>query len=121
MAAPNIKSGASVTVVTGKTGLYACTASLAAALTNTTASGKVLKINVIRAASIGGSSNTIDVSIYRNSVHTYLIKGASVPSGGSLVVLNRDEYVYLEEGDAIYAKANAVSVIDLTLNYEEIL
>ena len=47
MAAPNIKSGSSVTTVTGKTVGYAVTTSMAAALSNGSSSGKVLKINSV--------------------------------------------------------------------------
>lgn len=117
MAAPNLKTP---TTVTGKTAVYACTASLASALSNGAASNKLLKVNVIRAANLTTSSAVLDITVYRSSAHTYVIKSASVPPGGSLVVLDKNEYAYLEEGDAIYAKANATSTIDLTIHYEEI-
>lgn len=117
MAAPNLKNP---TTITGKTAVYACTASLASALSNGAASGKVFKINAIRAANVTTVAGTIEVTLYRSSNHTEIIKTAQVPINSSLVVLNREEYLYLEEGDAIYAKANAVSTIDLIVTYEEI-
>jgi hypothetical protein len=117
MTAPNLKLP---TTITGKTGLYACTASLASTLSNAAASNKLLKVNTIRASNITGSSAQIDVTIYRSSAHTYVIKSASIPPNSSFVVLDKNEYLYLEEGDALYAKANAVSTVDLTIHYEEI-
>jgi hypothetical protein len=117
MAAPNLKAPTSIT---GKTAVYACTASLASALSNSAASGKSLKVNVIRAANVSTAAGTIEVTIYRSSNHTEIIKAAQVPINSSLIVLNREEYIYLEEGDSIYAKANATSTIDLIVTYEEI-
>lgn len=117
MAAPNLKSP---TTITGKTAVYACTASLASALANGAASGKVLKVNTVRAANVATTAGTIEVTLYRSSNHTEIVKTAQVPINSSFVVLNRDEYLYLEEGDAIYAKANATSTIDLIVTYEEI-
>jgi|DEB19_MinimDraft_3_1074340.scaffolds.fasta_scaffold06040_2 hypothetical protein len=117
MAAPNLKTP---TTITGKTAVYACTASLASALSNGASSGKVFKINGIRAANVATAAGTIEVTVFRSSTHYELIKTAQVPVNSAFVVLNREEYLYLEEGDAIYAKANATSTIDLILTYEEI-
>jgi hypothetical protein len=117
MAAPNLKSP---TTITGKSAVYACTASLASALANSAASGKVFKINAIRAANSTTAAGTVEVTLYRSSTHTEIIKTAQVPVNSSLVVVNREEYFYLEEGDEIYAKANATSTIDLIVTYEEI-
>ena len=118
MAAPNLKTP---TIINGKTAVYSCTASLAAALSNSAGSGKVLKVNCIRAANVASSGSvTVTVSIYRSSTHTYLAKLFTIASGYSYVLLDRNEYAYLEEGDAIYAQANATSSVDLTIGYEEI-
>lgn len=117
MAAPNLVSP---TTITGKTAVYTCTTTLAAALSNDAASGKVLKINVIRAANITTAAAAIEVTLFRSAAHKYIVDGPSVATYASLVVLNKDEYLYLEEGDAIYAKATANSAIDLIINYEEI-
>lgn len=118
MAAPNLKTP---TTITGKTALYSCTTSLAAALSNASSSGKLLKVNVIRAANVAASSSvTLDVTIYRGSTHTYLAKAFSISASSSLITLDRNEFIYLEEGDAIYAKASASSSVDLTITYEEI-
>lgn len=117
MAAPNLRSPSTIT---GKTATYAVTTSLAAVLSNAAASNKLLKVNTVRAANISGSDATLELSLYRGSTHTYLVKGASIATGKVLVASNKDEYIYLEEGDALYAKAGAVSSIELTVNYEEI-
>jgi hypothetical protein len=117
MAAPNLKNPS---MVTGKTATYACTDTLASALANGSSSGKLLKVNTVRAANITSSSGNIDLTLFRSSIHTYLVKSASVPPNGSLVLTDKNEYVYLEEGDSLYAKANDASTIDLTIHYEDI-
>lgn len=118
MAAPNLKSP---TTITGKTAVYAVTASLASVLTNSAASGKVFKVNCIRAANIDGSSpQDISITFYRSTVDTYLAKSVSVPVRSVYIALAKDEYIYLEEGDALRAQATATSKHELTITYEEI-
>lgn len=118
MAAPNLKTPSSIT---GKTATYSCTTSLAAALSNAAASNKVLKVNTIRATNLDTGLNIdVDVSHYRGTTHAYLASAITVPVKSSLLVLSKEEYLYLEEGDAIYAKAGVNAKIDLTITYEEI-
>lgn len=117
MAAPNLKQPVTIT---GKTGVYSATAALASVISNGAASGQLLKLNVIRAANLTTGTASIDITVFRSSAHTYVIKTATVAPNTSLVVLDKNEYLYLEEGDALYAKANAVSTIDLTIHYEEV-
>jgi hypothetical protein len=117
MAAPNLKSPYSIT---GKFSSYACTTSLAQALINNSGSNKAFRVNVIRAANVGTSGSvTVEISVYRGTTHSYIVKGATIAQGSSFVVLQRDEYLYLEEGDSIYAKASAATSVDLQFSYEE--
>lgn len=117
MAAPNLKSP---TTVTGKTARYTATTSLAEALANTSNSNKALRINTIRAANTATSGTiSVEVSHYRGAAHSYIAKGVSVAQATALVILQRDEYIYLEEGDSIYIKASSNSSIDITITYEE--
>ena len=117
MAAPNLKQPVTIT---GKTRLYSATAALASVISNGATSGQLLKLNVIRAANLTTGTSSIDITVFRSSAHTYVINTATVAPNTSLVVLDKNEYLYLEEGDALYAKANAVSTIDLTIHYEEV-
>lgn len=94
--------------------------SLASILANGASSGKVLKVNTIRAASISGSSVSVDIAVTRGATTCYLLKDGIIDSGKTLITTNKEEYIYLEEGDALQAKASAGSSIDFTVNYEEI-
>ena len=118
MAAPNLRDPVNIT---GKTALYSATATLAGTITNGPTSNKLLKVNVIRAANLTNAAASVDVTVFRSAAHTYVIKAATVAPNTSLVVLDKNEYLYLEEGDALYAKANAISTLDLTIHYEEII
>lgn len=118
MTAPNLKNP---TTITGKTGVYVCTATLASALSNAGGSGKALKINTIRATNVDAALNvSLDLTVYRSSTHTYLASGISIPVGSTLIALSKEEYFYLEEGDAIYAKSSVNTKIEITIGYEEI-
>jgi len=118
MAAPNLKTP---TTITGKTARYAVTASLAAALSNSAASNKVFKINSVYCANVDGvNSADISLSIYNGTTDFYLAKTISVPADATQVLVTREAYFYLEEGDSLRAVASAASDLELIIGYEEI-
>lgn len=118
MAAPNLKSP---TTITGKTARYAVTASLANALANSAASGKVFKINSIFCANVDGTATAdISVSIYNGTTDYYIAKTIAVPPDATQVISTKETYFYLEEGDSIRAIANAASDLELVIGYEDI-
>ena len=118
MAAPNLKSP---TTITGKTARYAVTTTLAAALSNSAASGKVLKINSIFCANIDGVNNCdVDVSIYNGTTDHYIAYTINVPADATQILSTKETYFYLEEGDSIRAKAQNASDLVLVIGYEEI-
>lgn len=117
MAAPNLRAPGSVI---GKTEGYAVGTTLAATLSNGAASGKALKLTTIRACNVDTESRTLTVSRYVGSTHRYLVKGVSVSAGQALIVTTREDYLYLEEGHAVYAQTSAANAFDLTIAYEEI-
>jgi hypothetical protein len=118
MAAPNLKSP---TTITGKTARYAVTASLAAALSNSAASNKVLKINSIFCANVDGvNSADISISIYNGTTDFYIAKTINVPADATQMLSTKETYFYLEEGDSIRALASAANDLELIIAYEEI-
>jgi len=118
MAAPNLKNP---TTITGRTARYAVTTSLAAALSNSAASGKVLKINSIFCANVDGvNAADISVSIYDGTTDRYIAKTISVPADATQVLSTKETYFYLEEGDSIRALASAASDLELIIGYEDI-
>lgn len=118
MAAPNLKSP---TTITGKTARYAVTTSLANALANSAASGKVLKINSIFCANVDGTNAAdISISIYNGTTDFYIAKTVTVPADATQIISSQQTYFYLEEGDSIRALASAASDLELVIGYEEI-
>ena len=118
MAAPNLKAPTSIT---GKTARYAVTTTLAAALSNAAASGKVLKINSIFCANVDGTNAAdISVSVYDGTTDRYLAKTIVVPADATQVLSTKDTYFYLEEGDSLRAIASVDGDLELVIGYEEI-
>lgn len=115
MAAPNLKTPATIT---GKTLVYAVTDTLSEVLANAAASGTVLRVNTIRLCNISAGTVNTDVSLRRSSTDYYQAKTLEVAAGSTLVLADRNELLWLEEGDAIRAKASANSALHLTLSYE---
>jgi hypothetical protein len=118
MAAPNLKEP---TTVTGKTDGYAVTDTLAAALSNSASSGKVLKVNSVYCANVDGTAAAdIDLTYYNGTTDFYLAKTIAVPADATQVLVTREAPIYLEEGDSLRAKASAAGDLELVISYEDI-
>lgn len=118
MAAPNLKSP---TTITGKTVGYAVTTSLAAALSNSAASGKVLKVNSVYCANVDGT-NAADITLehYNGTTGFKLANTVAVPADATQVLVTREGYIYLEEGHSLRAQASAAGDLELVIGYEDI-
>lgn len=116
MAAPNIVN---VTTIYGKTAVLAVSTSATAILTNSAASGKVLKVNTLYVGNNDSATNTnLNVDIYRSSTAYNFVKNTTVPAGGSLDILSNS--IYLEEGDSLRLTASNASKLEAVCSYEEI-
>lgn len=122
MTAPNIKSSTTLTSVKGKTVGYAVTNSLAAALSNSASSDTLLKINSVYCANIDGTSAAdITLTVYNGTTDFRLANTISVPADATQVLIARDAFIYLEEGQSLRAQASANSKLELVISYEEII
>lgn len=119
MAAPNIVN---VTTITAKTVLDAdIAASEVDFLANSASSGKVFKINVLSIANIDGTNDaTIKVGVKRSSTTHYIAFLVSVPAASTLIVIGKDNGIYLEEGDTLTIEASAAGDLSAVCSYEEI-
>jgi len=123
MAAPNIVN---VATITGKTATVALSSTNATVLvTNAASSNKVFKINMIQVANVDGT-NACDVT---DDVHSAddgagtaysLVATASVAADSSMVVLDKNTAIYLEEDKSITATAGTASDLEVIVSYEEI-
>lgn len=116
MANPNIVN---VTSIYGKTAVQAVGTSATAIVTNSAASGKVLKINALYIANVDGTSNAdITADIYRSSTPYRIASTVVVPADASISII--DKPIYLEEGDTLRLTANATGDLEAVCSYEEI-
>lgn len=116
MAAPNIVN---ITAMYGKTAVQAVGTSATAIVTNSAASGKVLKINALYVSNVDGTSNAdITVDLFRSSVAYKITSTVVVPADASMSIL--DKSIYLEEGDSLRLTANAAGDLEAVCSYEEI-
>jgi hypothetical protein len=116
MAAPNIVD---VTTIIGKTAVQAVGTSATAIVTNSAASGKVLKVNALYVSNVDGTNNAeINVDIFRSSTAYHIGKTIVVPADATLDVVSKS--IYLEEGDSLRLTANDTSDLEAVCSYEEI-
>ena len=107
------------TTITGKTAVQAVGTSATAIVTNSAASGKVLKVNALYVSNVDGTNNAdINVDIFRSSTAYHIGKTIVVPADATLDVLSKP--IYLEEGDSLRLTANAASDLEAVCSYEEI-
>ena len=88
----------------------------------TCAADKVIKVNTIIIANIDGT-NAADASVFitkSGGSPVAIASTISVPADSSLVVIDKNTSIYLEEGDNIEAGAGADSDLVITINYEEL-
>ena len=123
MAAPNVVN---VATITGKTATVALSTTSATALvSNAASSGKVFKINMIQVANVDGT-NACDVTVDMHSAASgggtaySLVATVSVGADSSLVALDKNTAIYLEEDRSITATAGTANDLEVIVSYEEI-
>jgi hypothetical protein len=118
MAAPNLKTP---TTITGKTVGYAVTTTMAAALSNASSSGKALKVNSVYCANVDGTAAAdISLQVWDGTTGFELAHTITVPADATQVLVTREAYVYLEEGQSLRAQASAAGDMELVISYEDI-
>ena len=123
MAAPNIVN---VSSILGKTAVVALSStSQTTLLSNAASSDDVLKVNMIQVANVDGtnaSDITIDVHSAASGGGTAfsLIATASVAADTSMVVLDKNTAIYLEENMSITATAGTANDLEVIISYEQI-
>jgi len=116
MTAPNI---AELSIITGKTFVGDLSNSLATLVAG--ASNKVMKINSIVVANVDGvNSASVNISLQRSSTDYYVVKTVEVPGDTTLVVLDKDMGIYLEEADILRGSASVDGDLQVVVSYEEI-
>lgn len=117
MANPNIVAATSIY---GVTDVLAVGTAATSITSNTAGSGKLFKINTLVVANTHGSSAVdVNVDLYRNSAAYYVAKTVSVPADSTIVVVGKDNPLYLVEGDSLRVTASSANAHAIC-SYEEI-
>ena len=123
MAAPNIVNVTSILGITTAVGLT--TTAVTTFLSNAAASNKVFKINTIIASNIDGS-NPADITVKYHlaaagaGTSIALANTIVVPADATLVIVGKDNPIYLEENRSLTAQASAANNIAIVCSYEDI-
>ena len=86
----------------------------------TVGSGTQTTVIGLTCANVTTTAVTVDVILNDGSTNTYIVKGATVPSGGSLVVVGGDQKVVLEPNDSVTVTASASASVDAIMSILEI-
>lgn len=123
MAAPNIVN---VTSIIGKSAVVDLTSTSATSVvSNAAASGKVFKINSLIVSNVDGTSAAdITINYYSaaalGGTATQIVSTVSVPADSSLVVIDKNTSIYLEEDRSIGATAGSANDLKVLVSYEDI-
>jgi hypothetical protein len=121
MSAPNIVL---TTLIEGKTDVLKLGASMTPITSNASGSGKVFKINLLQVANVYSTDHLdVSASIYRSSVDYFIARIVAVPADGSLVLVGKENPIYLNEGDSIRLQSEvppgaAVETLHAICSYE---
>ena len=67
-----------------------------------------------------GTPITASVFVNNGTANTYLVRGAPIPAGGSLVVVGGDQKIVLTSGYSVYVNSSVASSVDVILSVLEI-
>lgn len=118
MADPNIFN---TTVISGNTAVQSVGTSATAIVSNPAASGRVYRINSLIVANIDGvNAADITVDLFRSSVAYAIASTITVPADASLVVISKENSIYLQEGDSLRCTASAAGDLQAVCSFENI-
>lgn len=123
MAAPNLVNVATIIAKSAVVNLTTTNATLV--VENPAASNKVFKINSLVVANVDGT-NAADITVsYYSAANiggtaTQIVSTVSVPADASLVVIDKNTSIYLEEDRSIGATAGAANDLKVIVSYEEL-
>lgn len=118
MAAPNMIN---FNFLTGNTAVLNVSTVSTNIVINAASSNRVLKINSLMISNIEGINPAdITVDMLRGPVPYRLASTITVPADSTLVVISKDNSIYLEEGDTIRCLASANSALQAVCSFENL-
>lgn len=123
MAAPNIVN---VTSIIGKTVVADLTTTAATSvISNAAATNRVLKINSLIVSNVDASAAaSITINLYSaaalGGTATQIANNIVIPARTSLIVIDKNNSIYLEEDRSIGATASVANDLKVVCSYDEI-
>jgi hypothetical protein len=118
MANPNLAAAGNIY---GRTDVLSVATTATAITSNAAASGKVLKVNSLVVSNINGTTAVdINVDLFRSSTAYRIASTVAVPADASLVVISRENPIYLNEGDSLRVTAGTANSAQAVCSYEEL-
>ena len=119
MAAPNIVNVATITAKT--VGAALGTNTNTSILNNSASSNKAFKINTILVSNVDGTNSATVTCVHNDgSNDRYISKGITVPAGATVVLIDKNSSLYLEENRHIRGNASAAGDLEYIISYEEL-
>jgi len=116
MTAPNIVSPTSIVLRQAST-----TVGTAAITVVTCATDRAIKLSTLVASNVHGSSTgEVTIQVTNGAATHAVCSTVSVPADASLIVIDSNSPLYLEEGGRVLAFASASATIQIVCSYEEI-
>lgn len=116
MTNPNIVN---VTTIKGKTDVLDVGTSASTITSNSSSSGQVYKIGSLIVSNIDGTNDAdITVDLFRNSTSYKIANTIRVPADSTLVLISKDNPIYLEEGDSIRCTGSTSGDLQAICSYE---
>jgi hypothetical protein len=123
MAAPNLVN---VTSIVGKTAVVSLTTTAATLIvSNAASSNNVLKVNTLILSNVDPTA-TVDVTVTYYSAAalggtaTQIVDTIAIPADTSLIVVDKNTAIYLEEDRSLGATAAVANDVKIVCSYEEI-
>ena len=123
MAAPNMLN---VSTILGKTAVVdLSTTNATLVVENTASSNKVFKINSLYVSNVDGTDPAeVTVSLYSEDniggTATEIASTITVPADATVIIIDKNSSIYLEEDKSIGATAGSASDLKVVCSYEEI-
>ena len=116
MAAPNLLA---LTQVYGRSTATNIGTAVTVLLSNAFASGKSVKVVSVYVANVDSTTaSKVSVDFYRNSMSIRVIDRLQISPGDSLIVMDRNSALFLEEGDSLRCYSDQTDLMHVTVSYE---
>lgn len=116
MAAPNIIN---TTTITGKITANTVTTIMANLISNAPDSSQVYKVNTVAVTNANTLPILCNLSLLRAATTYYLASNITIPVGTTVLLIAKDNGIYLEEGDALQTSAQTDG-LHVSTSYEVI-